>query len=239
MIELLSDKELGNIAVTVNARSRHFIFRYRDGMLACTSPLPYSEKALRRAIDELRPKLKRLLQKGEEKVPAKHYTPDTHIKAEDFQLRFEQKDVPYVKAEMNEAEIVCYYRSPEVLADKTVQDWITNTLEAFARNRVKERLFPRLLSMAAQRHLSVNSVKVSSAKGRWGSCSTKSNINLSLYLVLLPRHLQDYVMQHELTHLVEMNHSPRFWALLDEACGTDSRTLRNEMMQYTTSFLFS
>lgn len=239
MLQILSDKELGDIAVTLNPRSRRFIFRYKDGMLACTSPMPYSEKALRQAVEALRPRLKMLLKKGEEKVLAKHYTPDTHIEAEDFQLRFEQKDVPYVKAEMNEAEIVCYYHSPEVLADEAVQDWITKTLEAFARKRIKERLVPRLLSMAAQRRLSVNSVKVSSAKGRWGSCSTKSNINLSLYLVLLPRHLQDYVMQHELTHLVEMNHSPHFWALLDEACGTDSRTLRNEMKRYTTTFLFS
>jgi predicted metal-dependent hydrolase len=132
---------------------------------------------------------------------------------------------------MNEAEIVCYYRSPEVLADKTVQDWITNTLEAFARNRVKERLFPRLLSMAAQRHLSVNSVKVSSAKGRWGSCSTKSNINLSLYLVLLPRHLQDYVMLRELCHLRYLNHGPEFHALLESLC-SGHRALARELKGY-------
>lgn len=165
-----------------------------------------------------------------------NYTPETHIDAEDFRLRFEQKDVSYVRAEMDEAGIVCYYQSAEILANKNIQAWITKTLEAFARKRVKARLVPRLLEMAAQRGLAVNAVKVSSAKGRWGSCSSKGNINLSLYLVLLPRHLQDYVLQHELTHLIEMNHSPRFWARLDEVCN-HSKALRKEMRQYNTSFL--
>lgn len=165
------------------------------------------------------------------------YTPDTHICSADFQLRFEQKDVSYVRAEMDESGIICYYQSVEVLADNNIQTWITKTLEAFARKRVKERLIPRLLNMAAERSLNLNNVKVSSAKGRWGSCSSKGNINLSLYLVLLPRHLQDYVLQHELTHLVEMNHSPRFWARLDEVCEGKAKALRKEIRGYNTSFL--
>lgn len=165
------------------------------------------------------------------------YTPDTHICSADFKLRFEQKDVSYVRAEMDESGIICYYQSTEVLADNDIQTWITKTLEAFARKRVKERLIPRLLNMAAERSLNLNNVKVSSAKGRWGSCSSKGNINLSLYLVLLPRHLQDYVLQHELTHLVEMNHSPRFWARLDEVCEGKAKALRKEMRGYNTSFL--
>ncbi|MBQ6191105.1 MAG: M48 family metallopeptidase [Bacteroidaceae bacterium] len=167
----------------------------------------------------------------------KGFTPDTHIDAEDFRLRFEQKDVSFVRAEMDEAGVVCYYQSAEVLADRNVQAWITKTLEAFARKRVKERLVPRLLKMAKERGISVSAVRVSSAKGRWGSCSSKGSINLSLYLALLPRHLQDYVLQHELTHRLEMNHSPRFWARLDEVCDGKAKALRKEMRGYNTSFL--
>ena len=139
---------------------------------------------------------------------------------------------------MDETGIVCFYQSAELFADADIQAWITKTLEVFARKRVKERLVPRLLEIAAKRGLTVSAVKVSSAKGRWGSCSSKGNINLSLYLVLLPRHLQDYVLQHELTHLIEMNHSPRFWARLDEVCNGKARALRREMRKYNTSFLF-
>ena len=167
----------------------------------------------------------------------KRFTPETRIDAEDFRLRFEQKDVSFVRAEMDETGVVCYYQSADVLADKDIQAWITKTLEAFARKRVRERLVPRLLEMAVERGLSISAVRVSSAKGRWGSCSSKGSINLSLYLVLLPRHLQDYVLQHELTHLIEMNHSPRFWARLDKVCEGKAKALRKEMRQYNTSFL--
>lgn len=165
------------------------------------------------------------------------YTPETRIEVEDFRLRFEQKEVSFVRAEMDEEGIVCYYQSSNLFADKDVQAWITKTLEAFARKRVKERLVPRLLEMAKERGINVNAVRVSSAKGRWGSCSSKGSINLSLYLVLLPKHLQNYVLQHELTHRLEMNHSPRFWARLDEVCGGKAKALRKEMKQYNTSFL--
>ena len=65
------------------------------------------------------------------------FTPETRIDAEDFQLRFEQKDVSFVRAEMDETGIVCYYESADILADKDIQAWITQTLEAFARKRVK------------------------------------------------------------------------------------------------------
>ena len=234
---LLKDKELGNIAVTLNVRSRNYVFRFKDGMIACTSPMPYREDDLRQAIDGLRPKLKALIQRGEQKAEERRYTPETRIDAEDFHVRFVQDDVPVADARIDEAGVVCRYRSPEVLTQERVQAWITSTLEKFARMRVRERLVPRLFKMAEERGLHYNDVKVSSAKGRWGNCSTQGNINLSLYLVLLPRHLQDYVMQHELTHLVEMNHSPRFWALLDKACGCNSRNLRNEMKSYNTAFV--
>jgi predicted metal-dependent hydrolase len=209
-------------------------------MLVCTSPIPFRMKDLQRAIDELRPKLKTLLQKGREKAKAegKHYTPETRIDTEDFQLSFQQSDdVDFASMDMGASGVVCHYHSPEVLADEQLQAWITQTLEALARERVREKLVPRLRALADQRGLKVNSVRVSSAKGRWGSCSTRSSINLSLYLVLLPRHLQDYVLQHELTHLLEMNHSPRFWALLDKACGQDSHALRGELRQYNTAFV--
>jgi len=58
------------------------------------------------------------------------------------------------------------------------------------------------------------SVKVNSAKTRWGSCSAKRNINFSWRLALAEDDVIDYVVVHELAHLIEMNHSPRFWAIV-------------------------
>jgi predicted metal-dependent hydrolase len=59
------------------------------------------------------------------------------------------------------------------------------------------------------------SVKLSNARSEWGSCNRKGEIRLSWRLIQLPPELAQYVVAHEVAHLVELNHSPRFWALVE------------------------
>jgi predicted metal-dependent hydrolase len=59
--------------------------------------------------------------------------------------------------------------------------------------------------------VNVSKVKLSSAKKSWGSCSSLGNINLNWRLVKAPMQVVDYVVVHELAHLKQMNHSPKFW----------------------------
>ena len=56
---------------------------------------------------------------------------------------------------------------------------------------------------------------LSNGRSEWGSCNQKGEIRLNWRLVQLPPHLADYVVAHEVAHLVELNHSPRFWALVE------------------------
>lgn len=97
-----------------------------------------------------------------------------------------------------------------VLAAKADAD-----LDALARRGLQRRalaLFGERLEHLAQRAgLPVPRLALSSARTRWGSCSRQSGIRLNWRLIHLPLTLIDYVVAHELAHLVEMNHSPRFW----------------------------
>ena len=63
----------------------------------------------------------------------------------------------------------------------------------------------------------VQTVRIKLNQSNWGSCSSKGNINLSARLLFAPRVVMDYVIIHELAHLVEHNHGPRFWALVAKA----------------------
>ena len=77
-----------------------------------------------------------------------------------------------------------------------------------------ERL-PKLLDEEARRHsFSYSGVTIKEQKSRWGSCSSKGNINLNSRLLFLPPRLARHVLLHELCHLKEMNHSKAFYGLL-------------------------
>lgn len=83
----------------------------------------------------------------------------------------------------------------------------------------------------------INNVKLSDTYSRWGSCSSKSNINLATRLILAPDAVLDAVIVHELAHLVEANHSPRFWAEVARAL-PDYRDYDKWLKQHGRDLLF-
>jgi predicted metal-dependent hydrolase len=61
-------------------------------------------------------------------------------------------------------------------------------------------------------------VTIKEQKSRWGSCSRAGNLNFNWRLLLAPLPVLDYVLIHELAHLKELNHAPKFWRLVAAAC---------------------
>jgi predicted metal-dependent hydrolase len=84
--------------------------------------------------------------------------------------------------------------------------------------RAKKELPPRLLELAARHGVAVARVTIRNQRWRWGSCSRSGHICLNWRLVTMPEEVRDYVLIHELMHLKRMDHSPRFWKLVAEAC---------------------
>jgi predicted metal-dependent hydrolase len=74
---------------------------------------------------------------------------------------------------------------------------------------------PRVAACAARIGAGSPPVKLSNARSEWGSCNRKGEIRLSWRLIQLPPELAQYVVAHEVAHLRELNHSPRFWALVE------------------------
>ena len=114
------------------------------------------------------------------------------------------------------------------------------------RMYAKAQLLPRLLGYAARYGIQLNEVKINSSKGRWGSCSQHKqrsllnskksyNINLSLFTLLLPMHLQKLILLHELTHTIYMDHSPAFHAHLNTWLEGKEDAFEKELKKYTTS----
>ncbi|MFT4036228.1 MAG: SprT family zinc-dependent metalloprotease, partial [Patulibacter sp.] len=87
-------------------------------------------------------------------------------------------------------------------------------LERWLRARAREHLAPRTERAAAALGRTVGRVSIGDARSRWGSCSARHTISYSWRLVLAPPWVAEAIVWHEACHLVELNHSPRFWALL-------------------------
>ncbi len=82
----------------------------------------------------------------------------------------------------------------------------------------KNYLTDRALQLADTMGLCVSAVKINSAKTHWATCSKKSSLNFSWYTVMAEPEAVDYIIIHELCHMREFNHSPRFWAEVEKYC---------------------
>lgn len=88
-----------------------------------------------------------------------------------------------------------------------VKRYLTGWFRQQARKVIQQRVL--LLSKMAGLHF--NTMSITDAETRWGSCSSQRNLNFNWKLVMAPMEVIDYVAAHELAHLVEMNHSRQFW----------------------------
>jgi predicted metal-dependent hydrolase len=92
---------------------------------------------------------------------------------------------------------------------------VANFVGRWLKEQAEAAIAPRVAEFAARIRVKAPPTRLSNARSEWGSCNHKGEIRLNWRLVQLPPHLADYVVAHEVAHLVELNHSARFWALVE------------------------
>ena len=81
-------------------------------------------------------------------------------------------------------------------------------------DQAKERILPKVKSLAAMLGVTFANARIVDNRFRWGSCTPKDNVNLNWRLIKAPMFVIDYVIVHELAHLIETNHTPQFWNIV-------------------------
>jgi len=95
---------------------------------------------------------------------------------------------------------------------------ITEAIEKWYRRQAKKELTVKSIFYAGKLGVDFNRVSVKDTKTRWGSCSSKTNLNYNYHLIKMPEQVLDYVVVHEVCHLQELNHSKKYWELVRGLC---------------------
>lgn len=106
-------------------------------------------------------------------------------------------------------KVITFHVADRRTYKRHIQEWY--------RQQTGKIIAERLPLLGARLNLQYNRVAIKNQKSRWGSCSRKRNLNFNLLLAAAPLKVIDYVIIHELMHLVELDHSKRFWQLVGSA----------------------
>ena len=98
---------------------------------------------------------------------------------------------------------------------KSAQPQAESMFEVWYKKRARAVFTKRVEFFAHKYEFTVKRIHISSARTRWGSCSTKGTLSLTWRLVMAPLEIVDYVVVHELCHLKELNHSKEFWSQVE------------------------
>ena len=201
----------------------------KDGQIIVKAPTKMSGSAIEKFIYEKQDWIKQKLafiennrQKYDDIISYKKFLL--------FGNRYELKlaDVKTIQTSQTQ---MCIYMPKTVTQDKMftkLKNWYKKT----AKNILEERV--NYISNLVK--LQPNSIKITDSKGRWGACNSKGNISFNFRVVMLEPAVIDYVIVHELCHLVEMNHSKKFWSLVNSFL-PNAPELKNKIKEY--GFLLS
>lgn len=248
--------DLGELRIRENVRARRYVFRpSEEGGLVVTAPCGWSIEHLLQAIEPMVPQLQemqeRYNQRMEKEAPRQLIDFDFAIRTESLLIELKPEEalrgkVFTVRVHKDMGHVVLLCPPDTDFQEEGRQQWLQKVIEEQVRSYARGILPARLRHLSEQFGLPVKEVHVNAARGRWGSCvsrkrhslfhvKTEYTINLSIFTLLLPASLQRLVLLHELTHTVEMNHSPRFHQRLNAMLGGNEKQLEKELKRYQTS----
>ena len=145
------------------------------------------------------------------------------------------RDLPPTVAKSLEGDQVTVTVPPD-MNDGRKSELVRELLTSWYRQEAWDHLTTRVAEFGNLMGVKPSRLKLSDAKRRWGSCSAKQSINLNWRLIMLDDSLIDYVVVHELAHLVELNHSSDFWRVV-EGVLPDYRDRRKRLREHSPTVL--
>jgi len=173
-----------------------------NGNLSIKAPRRISKKEIHRIIS----KHQDWISKKQEIVKNRQIIDKKFLEEEEFLLFGKKLELKFNK----NFKIPAVFDNNLLISENISDNWKT-IFELWYKKLALDFFQKRALIYSKLLGVSYTKIKLSNAKTRWGSCSSTGNINLSWRLIMSPIEVIDYVVIHELAHLIEPNHSKHFW----------------------------
>ena len=187
-------------------------------------PKSLSEKRIREFITKRTPWIKTKLKEVSERplVKSKEYVSGEMLSylGRTYRLKVTHGNETSIKLKGR------FFSATVLKADKTAQETIRSMLISWYRQHAETGLSKKTEYLAGIIGVQPNSITVKDYKSRWGSCSNRGDITYNWKVILAPQPIIDYVVVHELCHMLEHNHSSRYWKHV-ERYASDWRDCRN------------
>lgn len=206
----INHSQLGRVVVNARPNSRRATARWRNGLVNLNVPRQLGLPDINRLLDDFAPRLL-------ECRPNLRYSAPSALRFDGVEIILSRQSVA---PDRMLAKAALPTSSLEIGTGIDLDSDGATRMVSTLLCRMAQKIAPGILLPAARHHAS----RIGRNPAAWaistgfrtlGSCSAKGVISLSYVLVFLPPELRDYIICHELAHLSEMNHSPRFHALLD------------------------
>lgn len=224
----ITDAEFGEITVRRSHLARQVSLKVApNGQLRISLPTYAPLLAAKMLIKSSRPRIRKLLSEHQQ---GHYYTHDQSIGKSHHLIIETQPTLTEPIIKRSGTHILVKLPPSTDITTPAIQQRIREVVITALRKEAKSYLPRRLKFLAEEHDFSYQTVKLTHASSRWGSCSSRGTISLNIALMNLPFELLDYVLIHELAHTRQMNHSDAFWrevAAIDPAYKTHRAALKN------------
>jgi hypothetical protein len=222
----------GKLTWVKSVRARNLSVKIMADGLRITLPGRYTEKDallfIQKEYDRILLKQKKIQDKSQNSLLNEH----KELKTATFTVSFKRANRKDVFFKLKQDKLIVEVPEDSDFNSEKLQKACWNGIIYFLKKEAKRILPDRTAILARQYGFRFNDIKIQSSKTRWGSCSRKKSINLSCFLMLVPTHLYDYVILHELCHTIELNHGDKFWELMNKVTDGKALKLRQELKNY-------
>jgi len=231
---MITDAEFGTIEFIRSERAKHIRVRILSTGLRVSLPHKATQEDAMCFINSIRSKIiAKQIQAGKALQKDKIVINETtHLQTLTFRVEAKAGARTNINFSLKNDLLSIEFPHGTNCSTKQTQQYFWNGINFFLRKEAKRLLPERTRQLAEKFGFSFSTVKIQSSKSRWGSCSRSQSINFSFYLLLLPSHLIDYVILHELCHTKEMNHGTNFWHWMDRVTNDKNEELREELKKY-------